>query len=253
MNQYILYIYNINTNIMRTYKAIVVEDELMPLQSLVSKLEIYHKEIIVVDTCTTCELAITSILKHKPDLLFLDINLPDGDSLQMLEEIQKSTDLPYIIFTTAYDASDYLLKAIKYSAIDYILKPVKISDLAIAINKLKEHVRENNPISSQYLFKTVSGNLYISDNNILYFKADGNYTYIYFISGSELLLERISAIEVKLNKELFIRAGRSVIINKLFLHKIDKKRGTCIFRTGERVEVSKSGIENIVKELNIKL
>ena len=119
-----------------TLKAIVVEDERYPRLSLLQKLEEFRSQIEVIDACDSYDAALKSILQHRPDLLFLDIQLQGRDSIQLLNELQNSMHtLPRVIFTTAYADRRYLMSAIKFSAVDYLLKPVDKNELALAIAK----------------------------------------------------------------------------------------------------------------------
>ncbi|MBQ6822662.1 MAG: response regulator, partial [Bacteroidales bacterium] len=109
---------------MNRLKTIVVEDERLPRLSLLAKLEEHRQLLDVVDDCDSYEAALESILRHRPDLLFLDIQLGGRDSISLLEELRHTIPLPYVIFTTAYSDREYLMSAIKLSAVDYLLKPV---------------------------------------------------------------------------------------------------------------------------------
>ena len=120
---------------MRKLKAIVVEDERLPRLSLLAKLEDFRHSVEVVDACDNYDSARMSILHHRPDLLFLDIQLQGCDSIQLLEELKQTIPLPYVIFTTAYSDRKYLMSAIKLSAVDYLLKPIDKGELAHAISK----------------------------------------------------------------------------------------------------------------------
>ena len=127
---------------MKNYRAIIVEDERLPRLSLLQKLETYHPDIEVVACCASYEEALTAILRHRPDLLFLDIQLQGHTTLELLRELKEAIPLPHIIFTTAYSNSEYLLQAIRFAAADYLLKPVDVSDLAKAIQIGRASCRE---------------------------------------------------------------------------------------------------------------
>lgn len=250
---------------MKRYKAIIVEDERLPRLSLIQKLETYHPDIDIADSCSDYDTALRSILKHQPDILFLDIQLQGKTSIQLLEELQEGMELPYVIFTTAYNDNDYLLKAIKLAAVDYLFKPVNIIDLAQAIKKIKDKDQSGRPNSPEpekshftnYNFRTVSGVLYANNTNILYCKADGNYSRLYLIQGNELILERLGDIEKKLDKQHFIRAGRSLIINKKYIYKIDNRNNLCYLKPTSvdchKIEVSAGGIQVINELLNLTI
>ena len=94
------------------YTCIIVEDEELPRLSLKSKLETYHPDIEILAMCENAESALECILRNRPQILFLDIQLPGQNSMWLLEQLQQTGKLPQIIFTTAYTDPEYLLKAI---------------------------------------------------------------------------------------------------------------------------------------------
>ena len=101
---------------MKKYRAIIVEDERLPRLSLIRKLEDYHPDIDIVECCEDYNSALKAILRHRPDILFLDIQLQGSTTLQLLCELKEAMPLPHIIFTTAYNNSEYLLQAIRLAA-----------------------------------------------------------------------------------------------------------------------------------------
>lgn len=245
-----------NTN---TLKAIVVEDEELPRLSLIQKLTEYHSDIEIVAQCEDADEAFKAILLHHPGLLFLDIQLPGKDSLWLLDQLKDIIQLPYIIFTTAYDAPEYLLKAIKFAAVDYLLKPVDIISLSQAIKKVKDRMAEKpaqeihvpkSPELHTFGFRAFNSTLVVKPDDILYVKADGNYSEMFLLSGNcETIFERLGEIESKLADTTIIRAGKSHLINKKYIYKIEHKKRICILQTPSaqqyKVEISAKGIEDI--------
>jgi two-component system LytT family response regulator len=215
------------------YTCIIVEDEELPRLSLQSKLETYHPDIEILAMCEDAESALECILRNKPQILFLDIQLPGQNSIWLLEQLQQTGKLPRIIFTTAYTDPEYLLKAIKFSAIDYLNKPINIVELAQAIEKAKKRIQEEKEIkhASQkniYSFRMLNSRLIASEEDIVYIEADGNYAQIQLLHDKkELIFERLGDIEKRLNSPAFIRAGRSLIINKNYIRKLNSKTSTC--------------------------
>jgi len=215
------------------YTCIIVEDEELPRLSLKSKLETYHPDIDILAMCEDAESALEIILRNKPQFLFLDIQLPGQNSMWLLEQLQKAGKLPQIIFTTAFTDPGYLLKAIKFSATDYLNKPISIVELAQAVEKAKKRIQEEKEIkqASQkklFSFRTLHSQLLASDDDIVFVEADGNYAQIQLLHGKkELIFERLGDIEKKMNSPVFIRAGRSLIINKTYIRKLNSKTFTC--------------------------
>lgn len=223
------------------FTAIIVEDEELPRLSLVQKIEAYHPDVKIADACRCWESAMDSILRNRPDILFLDIQVGDDNSIDMLPKLEKMMKLPHIIFTTAYNDPAYLLRAIKFSAEDYLLKPIRITELAEALQKIRNKSSAPYDIPGAprtephvpeipYSFRTVQGIIYGNVENIFFFKADGNYTTLFHSGGEDLVLERLGAIAGKLNSRHFLRAGRSIVLNKKYIYKVDKRKSLCILK-----------------------
>ena len=243
---------------MKNFRAIIVEDERLPRLSLLQKLETYHPDIEVVACCESYETALTAILRHRPDILFLDIQLQGHTTLELLRELKEAIPLPHIIFTTAYNNSEYLLQAIRFAAADYLLKPVDVSDLAKAIRRIEE--RDTTASSStpqppapsrKVPFRTLNGTLYAGKDEVIYVRASGNYSSIMLAEGEEIVLERLGVIENKLGTKHFIRAGRTLLLNRNLIYKVNHKHKCCILRTpaGQEysVELSAGGLEAVEK------
>ncbi len=244
---------------MEKYSCIIVEDEELPRLSLKTKLETYHPDIKILDMCDNCNDALESILRKKPQLLFLDIQLPGNDSMWLLEQLQQTgLKIPQIIFTTAFTDSKYLLKAIKFSAADYLNKPINITELTNAIEKVKNNIQQQKinellPHKKTYLFRTLNSQLIVSNEKIVYIKADGNYSQLQLLEGKqELIFKRIGNIEKVVDDEIFIRAGRSLLINRNFIRKLNTKNGTCVLVTPIETYII-SIPKGICEELKLKL
>lgn len=242
-------------------KAIVVEDERLPRLALLQKLEDFRPMVEVVDSCDDYNKALSSILRHRPQLLFLDIQLQGQNALQLLDELQKSIPLPHVIFTTAYNDREYLMKAIKLQAVDYLLKPIDRNELAIAISKIVNLHQQStttttpadNADTGRKLFKTTNGHLFISPNDILYVCADGNYATVTTTTDEVMVTESLIVIENRLKSDAFIRADRKSIINKRHIYKINTKKNTCIFHSADGTEkeltLSQRGIRLLLSEM----
>ena len=243
---------------MKNYRAIIVEDERLPRLSLLQKLETYHPDIEVVACCESYETALTAILRHRPDILFLDIQLQGHTAMELLRELKEAIPLPHIIFTTAYNNSEYLLQAIRFAAADYLLKPVDVSDLAKAIHRIEERGATTPTASPQFQaesgkvpFRTFNGTLYAGKDEVIYVRACGNYSSMMLAEGEEIVLERLGVIESKLGDRHFIRAGRNLLLNRDLIYKINHKHKCCTLRTpgGQEydVELSAGGLDAVEK------
>ncbi|MDR1553850.1 MAG: response regulator transcription factor [Prevotellaceae bacterium] len=243
---------------MKKYTAVIVEDERLPLLSLIQKLNEYHPDIEIADTCGDADTALEKILKIKPKLLFLDIQLPGKNSLWLVEQLNLALNImPYIIFTTAFNKTNYLLRAIKYQAVDYLLKPVNIVELAKAITKMKEISDKNiNIPERKYSFHTFNSTLVIYASEIAYCEAEGNYCKMFTSKhGEEAIFERLGEVEAKLLPSgLFVRAGRGHLINKKAIYKLDIRKQICYLKTDVgmlyEINMSSSGFAALKDELD---
>ena len=241
-------------------KAIVVEDELFPRLSLVQKLTEYHPDIEIIAQCEDVESAMKAILVHHPDIVFLDIQLKEKTSLSLLEQLNGATELPHIIFTTAYDIPEYLIKAIKFAAVDYLLKPIDIVELSAAIKKVKDKIKiqseqikymPSTPETAKtFTFHTYNSTLVLKASDILYVTADGNYCNMFLVTGNEeIIFERLGEIEHKLKGTTIIRTGKSHLVNKSYIYKLEHKKRICIFQTQQgtqyKLGLSASGISDL--------
>lgn len=240
---------------MRKLQAIVVEDERLPRLSLLAKLEDFRHSVEVVDACDNYDSALMSILRHRPDLLFLDIQLQGCDSIQLLEELKQTIPLPYVIFTTAYSDRKYLMSAIKLSAVDYLLKPIDKGELAHAIAKAADRaVVETTATSSlpeNLSLKSVNGKIFVAVDDIAYIKADGNYANICTFHGQDLILESLMTLEQRLPANTFARVDRSTIVNLQRVYRLNHQQHTCILLSANgcelRLELTKSGMEKLME------
>jgi len=218
-------------------KAIIIDDELSAIKSLQWEIESFCKEIEVLDSFTDPFKAIDAINLHKPDCVFLDIEMPEMDGFQLLKNL-KYRDFDLII-TTAFD--NYAIKAFKASAIDYLLKPVDSDDLIksvqkIIVNKQKNELgfelkkvlnsiiptNENTKVSFPLSGKTI----FIKPSEIIYCKADGNYSNIYLKDGKkEMISKKLKDIEEMIHHSRFYRVHNSYLVNLDYIKEYVKNEG----------------------------
>ena len=240
--------------------AIIVEDEEFPRLSLIEKLKINHPEVSIIDACDNCDTALISILKHQPDVLLLDIELPEKNSMWLVNQLKEisSFRLPYIIFTTAYNEPRYLLNAIRLEVVDYLLKPIAFQELAKAIQKVKQKIKEKDSKSSadterNFTFKTANSILNVKESDLVYCEADSYCSKLFFTNETtELAFENLGFIENKICNRDIIRVGRKYIINSRYIFKVDIKKNLCYFRlpsSGKLVNInlSEGGLEIVKK------
>lgn len=238
---------------MKMLRMIVVEDERLPRLSLLAKLDELSHTVEVVDSCADYDSARMSILRHRPDLLLLDIQLQGRDSMQLLDELKQTITLPYVIFTTAYSDQKYLMNAIKLSAVDYLLKPIDKGELAHAIVKAADRARveDTTPtaLPEKLSFRSADGKIFIKDDDIAYIKADGNYARITTFHGQSLILENLLKLEQRLPGEVFVRVDRSTIVNRTKVYRLNHQQRICILLSDDgrelRLELSRSGMDKL--------
>jgi two-component system LytT family response regulator len=244
-------------------RAIIVEDEFHQRETLLQKLQEYHFEVIVVTTCDSAESALVEIVRNQPQLIFLDIQLPKKNGLWLADQLSQMTCdtfcAPDIIFTTAYSDSEYLLNAIRLSAIDYLIKPIQIDSLAVAINRFVKRkgisftpfLAETIKKEKMFRFKNLGGLLLVKAEDIAYVEGDGNYSMMYLANGEqEEIFERLGEIEQTLSSDnTLTRVGKSVIINKSYLRRINSRQATVQLVTHSvsfDVKVAEKAIKMIV-------
>ena len=235
------------------YKTIIVDDEKGCRDSL-SDLLTDFPQINIVDKVSSVKTAQESITNLQPQLVFLDIEMPDGTGFELLEKIPTlNFD---VIFTTAYD--QYAIKAIKYSALDYLLKPIDPNELQEAIHRFTSKKNTQELMNSK--FKTLLNNIngetthqkiaipdgeglnFVKINDIIRFQSDGSYTYMFTTQNTKptLISKPIGDYEEMLANEPFVRIHRSNLINLQHVVKYLKgEGGFAIMSDQSKVEVSR--------------
>ena len=208
-------------------KTIIIDDEYNAREFLEKLLNRYlPNQFLILDKCENVNEAIISVQKHQPELVFLDIEMPDKNGFQFLNEVKdRNFD---VIFTTAY--SEYAINAIKKNSFDYLLKPINYIDLLETTKRYKDNLKINdkkndfktilNQISSadsnfnKIALPTESGYEIVNPNQILYCQADSNYCIVTFINSKKLTLSKtLKYIDDALPKTNFHRIHKSYLVN----------------------------------------
>lgn len=233
---------------MKTFKTLLIEDERLAREEFKSLLKDYL-EIDIIGEAKNGEEGIALIKEHKPDLVFLDINMPGMNGFEMLKQLE---DLPRVIFVTAYD--EYALKAFEVNALDYILKPVDPERLREAIQKLSsedDFVSQSTGLARKDRLLSTKDRVFIKDGEKCWFvelskvrmlESDGNYVKVYFDNFRPLILRSLNSFEERLDSEFFFRANRKFIINLQWVSSIENwfNGGLQVeLREGEKVEISR--------------
>lgn len=247
---------------MKKLKAILIDDEQGSLDALIWELENFSEAIEVIGKTTDPNAGISMIQELNPDLLFLDIQMPEMTGFELLEKI-KGLDFK-VIFTTAYD--QFALKAFEAKAYDYLLKPVAEEELARALEKVKSSVEqdeiqtqlqsligklEQGVRSKNLALPTSEGLEFIPTSSIIRCSSDSNYTNIYVDGEKPLLVSKtLKEIEQMIDSDHFFRIHHSHLINLNYLKKYLKgKAGSVILKDGTQLPVSRSRKGGFLDEL----
>jgi two-component system LytT family response regulator len=242
-------------------RAIIVEDSRLARLELRELLKL-HPDVDIIDEAKNIEIAQEKIESLQPDLIFLDINMPNGSGFELLERL---IECPFVIFTTAY--SEFALKAFEVNALDYLVKPIHPQRLANAIEKLKLRILEttqsnlnkkNSEGSNKLTEKSeaelslpIDHKIFVKDGEqcwlidvakIRYFESCGNYAKIYFETHKPMIYKSLNLIEQRLNPNIFIRTNRQFIVNTHFIRAIETSGNSGLVLTmedGKDIDVSR--------------
>jgi two-component system LytT family response regulator len=228
--------------------AIIIDDERLARNELKKLLE-QHPEIQIIDEASGVDEGVEKIELARPDLIFLDIQMPGKTGFDLLGELEKA---PKVIFTTAFD--EFALKAFEVNALDYLLKPIDPNRLSDAIQKLQTElaleqasliggsVRGPLTEADQVFVKDGEKCWFVKLAEIRLFESVGNYAKVYFSTHKPLILKSLNALEDRLDEHVFFRANRKHIINLHWIEKIEPyfNGGLLVeLKGGEKIEISR--------------
>lgn len=228
-------------------KALIIDDERLARKELISLLEDL-KEITVVGEAINVDDAYQKTKKLKPDLLFLDIQMPGKTGFDLLEMLDS---VPHVIFTTAYD--EYALKAFDVNALDYLLKPIQKDRLQESLKKLFNRIADSTTddhpgkspklgVNDQVFVKDGDKCWFVRLSDVRLFESEGNYIKVYFEGNRPMIHKSLNALDQKLDDRSFFRASRKHIINLSWIEKIEPwfNGGLMVqLKGGQNVEVSR--------------
>jgi two-component system LytT family response regulator len=246
-------------------KTIIIEDE----QPAIDLLQYYLKdfnEIEIINICQDGFMGLKAINDQKPDLVFLDIQMPKLTGFEMIELLEHK---PLIVFTTAFD--EYAIKAFDVNAIDYLLKPYSLDRLKRAISKVVQafeesdpaipnyeklseyHVGTNNEHLKRIVVKTGSNIKLIPTEEIIYIEAQDDYVMIYTKDAHFMKQGTMKYFETGLDPALFLRIHRSYIVNINEIKQIEpyeKESYIAILKNGSKLKISKTGFKTLKESLH---
>ncbi|HAS6296087.1 TPA: response regulator [Vibrio vulnificus] len=221
------------------YRVLIVEDSRLARLELRTQLaEVMPISAMYEASCLNEARVILS--EEEIDVLFLDIDLPDGNGFELLYEL---TSAPHVVFTTAYN--QYAVDAFERDAVDYLLKPFSVDRLKKACARLPQCVNNKETILSieQKIFvKDGTRCWFVPLANIEKFSAQGNYTQVHFEQSRPMLSKTLANIELRLPKEAFFRANRSEIVQLSHIIATEFCSSGALVLTlhsGDKVEVSR--------------
>jgi len=228
-------------------KTLIIDDSRLARNELKRLLKEFDNVQIVGEAASADE-AKEKINELKPDLIFLDIQMPGKDGFELLEELEV---LPEVIFSTAYD--EHALKAFEYNALDYLVKPVQKQRLAGSVSKVYDKIkkRENEQNSNQEGILTINDQVFVKDGErcwfvqlaeIRLFEVSGNYTTVYFDTSKPMITRTLNYLESRLDEKTFFRANRQQIINLKWIERIEPWFSGSLriyLKGGEEIDVSR--------------
>jgi two-component system, LytTR family, response regulator len=242
-------------------RSIIIDDELHCLETLSHMLGECCPEVQVLEQCQSAKKGLEAIGKLKPDLVFLDIEMPVMNGFELLERLPEISFA--IVFTTSYD--QYAIKAIRFSALDYLLKPIDSKELKIAVKKVQEE--RHLPVAEQFqiLLKQIQGKNsgfnkiavptaegfeLIPADQVIYCEASDNYTFFFLKNKNKIVACRtLKEIEMQVEEfPFFVRVHNSYLVN---LNEVAKyvrgEGGHLIMSDNSTVSVSRSRKEALLK------
>jgi two-component system, LytTR family, response regulator len=249
---------------MKQIRAIIIDDEADARDIIRNNLRDYCEGVDLVGVADGVVSGLQVIKQLKPDLIFLDIQMGDGTGFDLLNQLDSVK--PQIIFTTAYDA--FAIKAFKYATVDYLLKPIDIDELIDATKKVEIPVGSANTMLEEkmnLLFQsiekksfdrislaTINGFQMVDTANIVFCKADGNYSNFYLKTGERIMVTKIiKEFEQLLSPDIFFRIHQSHIVNLKCINRYIKgEGGVVVMSDGTELEVSRRRKKELISRLS---
>lgn len=223
-------------------KACIVDDSRLARAELRRLLEAFEF-VTIIGEAANADQAVEVIESNEVDLLLLDIQMPEKDGFQLLEELDS---VPHVVFVTAYD--EYAVRAFEVNALDYLTKPVNPKRLEEALSKVKNSLVEipaNEELlqeESRVFVKDGERCWFVRVGDIFMMESNGNYAKVYFDDEQPMIHKSLNYLENRLDPDLFFRANRSQLINLKQIRQVDPWFGQSIkieLKDGSPVEVSR--------------
>lgn len=232
------------------HKVLIIDDENRTRQLIANMINSFGFDVETIPEGENVESGIKAIEKHNPDIVFLDIQMPDGTGFDVLRSIENKNFV--VIFITAHE--EFAIKAIKFSALDYLLKPVDPTELEAALKKAIQAIQEEgestqyealqkniNPHEKRRLVLKTQESVHVVDlDDIIRCEADRNYTSFFLTNSKKILVSKtLKEYETLLSGHNFLRVQQSHLININYVERYDKKNGgAVVMKDGSEVPLS---------------
>ncbi len=245
-------------------RSLIIDDEPRGRKALASLLALHCPDVEVISMADSAQSGIEQIEEHKPELVFLDVQMPQGSGFHMLEQLD-AIDFE-LIFTTAHD--QYALKAIKFAALDYLLKPIDGEELAEAVAKAQENILSKQPNaalegflknykklntdSAKLALPFTDGLQFVLLRDIVRFEASGSYTEVVMLEGEKIVVSKpIKVYDEMLQEGQFFRVHNSHLINLNHVVKYMRSDGGRVEMQDKAIiAVSRKKKEDLIKRLS---
>ncbi len=246
------------------YTAVIIDDEPNAIVSLKLVIQEYlNEKVKILDTATSVKEGAEKIKKHNPELVFLDIEMPNENGFELFKYFEQGVNFD-VIFTTAY--AQYGIQAVKCAALDYLLKPVQPMEIRDSLKRLEHKKSSDIPLhqiemllanlqpnydTNKIAIPTSTGYEMFSVREILYCEGDGNYSKIHTISGRTISISKtLQWLEETLPSEYFFRIHKSYYVNLGHVRTFDKSAGNILLLdNGKELEVSSRNHGDLVNRL----
>jgi len=247
---------------MQKIRAVIVEDEPQAREMLRTLLEEYCQDVHIIGEASNVKDGVACIRKLLPDLVFLDIEMPNEKGLELFKYFD-NIDFE-VVFTTAYD--QYAINALRLSALDYLLKPIDLNELRQALTNFREKKRQahinqalryqfaaeqNTTQSKRIILPSGEGYVFVDVSDIMYCQAEKSYTLFVVKDGKKYWVSKtIKEYADLLEGFGFLRIHRSSIINPEYVSKLIKTRpSSVVMADGVNLSVSKNRRDELIQEL----
>lgn len=245
-------------------RVVIADDEVLARQKLRQLLR-DEQDVEIVGECATANETISLVRAANPDLLFLDIRMPDMDGFDVLGALSSEppASLPQIVFTTAYD--QYAVRAFEFNAVDYLLKPFTQDRLSDSVERVRARLADvaqgggardaeaAGAYKTRIVFKSRGRILFLPVEDIRWIGAEENYVRISTANESHLLRETMARLESTLDPELFLRVHRSAIVNLRYVKEVKNENegeSIVVLTSGEKIAMSRGYRTRIQKLLH---